>query len=289
MKLLVLRIVSVVLFASQLALAQVQSPSFPAQDEGFRNLVWSILGGSEVKLYPNALSPDLPVAIPLPENTKIIGTRDWGRSDFQVYLDVPLPTREAIDFYRKGFSGPDWSTPRAPIAKPTFGFEFAEFERREPVYEGYLDSICHKPSGFEIYVSQTSEPKNGRTQLQIGMYRAECNQNQVEKYAPSPAPLLKAPEGSQAINVRSIQNDLLILSNAVLRTNLETTELLAHYEKQWESKSWKKLSSQVTKTARWSLWTLEVGERVYLGMMYANAMPGQVGVQQVSMFVGNLF
>jgi hypothetical protein len=271
--------------------AQVSAPAFPADDANFRALVWALLGGERVTLYPAALSPNLPFTIPTPEGSKLIGSRDFSDGFMQVFFEVPLESRAAIAFYRQRLSGADWSNPNTSQQSNPFGFLFTNtsVNSAPQMDDFFISNLCHRPSGFSLDVSPSSESRGNRSNISFYVFRSQCNRQEPVRFSATPAPILTAPDNAQVVGLRSSQSDLISTSNAVMRTNLDTESLLSYYEKQWEAKSWKKLSSHTTKTARWSLWTLEQGERVYLGMMYANPMPGQIGVQQVSMFVGNLF
>jgi hypothetical protein len=255
---------------AELVQQQVEVVSAPAALPGEVD----VIGGDEESLrefigraltypYPDAeeqdtvisiglLPEELPVELPLPEGSRVIGSIIRGETvGTEIILDVPFNPETAIDFYRDSFTGEGWSEP----SEEAYGTGFVT----EPWPS---QTFCYGDDELVIYISAMEipdKPTDVRVNIQSQVGYSPCDPESTHGMddANFLIPSLKSPSGTivQSGGSSSGQDEASV--TASLKTDLTAKELADHYGGQLSEAGWTLSESGSIKHESWSFWTIE--------------------------------
>ncbi len=253
-------------------------------DQAWHALVLHIMAGrparftspqSETEVFPGQIPPSLPVDIPLPKGSRIVGTVLNGGplERITVYLDsLELPTK-LLDFYRQRLWSEDWY----------------EFETGRPASHGFNDAdesfhlqsqFCRGEQGPALLVTATQQ-ENGLTSLRIGVYTDErtspCMPRERRGPPTDPVPPLPPPAGARFImgaGPTGSRGPDSAHSGVVIETELDLAAVMAHYTRHLELGGWTRQDNGQSELSAWSTWTFrhERGE-TWRGLFVAFQRP----------------
>ncbi|MBE2271846.1 MAG: hypothetical protein IAE80_26670 [Anaerolinea sp.] len=215
------------------------------------------LGGmpddAQPRVYVGALPEDLPFDIPLPDGTRVIGSSvDLGSLDNgQVYLDVPLPTQEAVDFYRAAFLGGADGWREQPDQMGGGGFTQAQ---TAPA------NFC-SGDGDTLLSLIAVEGNTGMTHVNLywqEAYSSACSDDLADRSGMLPTlPRLDLPSGARIVASSSgggVTNSGYV--SAAIQTDLSTADIAAHLSDQLEELGWTLTNDHTVDGSTASTWTL---------------------------------
>jgi len=155
----------------------------------------------EPQLLVGRLPADLPVDIPLPAGSRILGSLIQGT--ISIVCDTNLSSMQVADFYRERLPAAGWSMPEDPYGNPSLP------EAPRPVLPFLV--FCQRSQRLALRI-QTHALKGASTRIQLELdtnpdRTSPCaTREQQEKdlaareralHAPDPFPLLRPPSSAQ--------------------------------------------------------------------------------------------
>lgn len=116
--------------------------------------------GVEKELLIGKLPGNLPVEIPQPTNTQIIGTIQRGKDNYQIELDIPQPATQVESFYQSQLTSKGWKQQKQPSPQQAF----ATTANQSNQNIGY----CKSEKGPSINLSISQSEKTS-TAVSIGL------------------------------------------------------------------------------------------------------------------------
>jgi hypothetical protein len=233
-----------------------------------------VIGGDEISLrefigraltypYPGAeeqetvisiglLPEELPVELPLPEGSRVIGSIARGESvGTEIILDVPMKPEAAIAFFREGYTGAGWSE----LSEAAYGTGFVSASSPSQTF-------CYDEDEIMIYISAREipdEPTDVRVNIQRQVGYSPCDPDSTHGMddAYFLIPSLTSPSGTLVQTGGSSSGQGEASVTASLKTDLSADELAEHYGGQLSAAGWMLGESGSTKHDSWSYWTIE--------------------------------
>ena len=209
-----------------------------------------------VVILPGALPSDLPEKIPIPNDAETVGSlvRPDGKY-IEIILDDPQSPNKVMEFYRSSLSKAGWK--ESKVSYPESGgfsstsslYESAAFCR----YERKGPSLT-----VRAYTPDGEKPTDVRIQLDTNPQTSACTQlfNEPNFGFSTVMPVLKAPKGalqkeSGGCSIGGNQWE----SDVTLETELNVTDLEAHYRNQLVEGGWKLEDKGNSSSVAWSTWS----------------------------------
>lgn len=262
------RVMAVVVLFGSAALAQ--------QDAGLKQLAerllgpWGDPGEQRLSLEPGTLPSEVAAAIPLPENTTIVGSlvrrhADGRLQNAQMVLDVPLSTQDAMQFFKTELAARGWTSQHD---FPVKGFV--------PPQANLWGMMC-TPTG-DAYMYQNvyfvrGKPADVRLDYNVSEDYSPCLDSGYYGHNEVPLPMLAAPGGSEVFQLGQAEYGEQGSSNAIIQSELSSAALLEHYEEQLTALGWQKLEPDVTEGVYLSRWQLESEDAdAWYGLLSVNRL-----------------
>jgi hypothetical protein len=251
--------------ATTFLLAGVCTPWIPAValptlegDAQFRRLARRALsyGGGEAQLFPGQLPKALPVDLPLPPQTQIIGSivRTKGTGIYQiapgsseVYLDVSDTAEHIQAFYQQRLPALGW-TKSESLSSLNKGFIPSTFS--------YPAVFCKSPAGPSIQLI-VSPVLDAPTDVRLTFSNSDtlCKSANSRLFAnESPLPTLSSAPQTEVLPLSRGGGNMVYESSAHLNTKLSSQALVQHYELQMERAGWTQQNRQHSGDNFWSSW-----------------------------------
>ncbi len=226
----------------------------------------------EAQIYVGKLPEKMPVDIPLPEGSQVVGTVVRGEESIQIVLDTNNPPDRVLEFFRQQLSAAGWSTQDQSVG-PSGGF----------VPSGISNEIilCKSIKGPSLFLSATSE-KGAPTDVRLNLNTSKtqqypCSQPRgAQSLAQSLMPRLVAPSGAQQNESGSGGSSTgSAYNNATILTDQKASELASFYGDQLAKAGWTKQDSGQSGPIAWSTWTLRDKDGAnWKGLFFALDLPG---------------
>lgn len=199
---------------------------------------WPDPSGATTDLLAGELPDDLPLVLPLPESTDLIGSQVWRSAsgelqNVQVVADVPLSTEAVWSALVSAFEGKGWEV--RPDQLPT-GFV--------PQENSLSGLFCAPVGGVHMYANvnyREVEPTDLRLNLNLASPDNPCAYGPMPMYGGegfAPLPTLLAPKGVEVtVHASPVYNNQAS-STAILLTDKNQQELMDHYEAQLTEAGW---------------------------------------------------
>jgi len=199
------------------------------------------------QIYIGELPDPLPVKVPVPDASHIIGSLVRGNETIEIVLDVDLPASEVVQFYKAKLTAGGWYRP--PSDLPMAGFT------GHPGVE--MATLCHGPLGPMLHIAAApvgERASDVRVYLHLGE-RPQCGQEPSPRLPPSVIPALISPEGAWKSGGGGSRGNDQQSSSAILDTRMGLSEVMEHYDQQLERAGWEKLDTihgRLTASSSWS-------------------------------------
>jgi len=195
------------------------------------------------------LPNDIPYDLPVPEDSRIIGSIMGSWVDYLLIFDTSLPSEQIHEFYDQTLIEKGWR--EAPTNQGQGGFI-----SQSDLYNGY----CYKED--EAFLSvETPSVSAQKTSIRLNLdispdpYMCDASAASAGYSYEKLIPQLKAPSGTliQGTGAGSSDHDAEI--TASLQSNLSALELVESYNQQLLESGWKMQNSGNGEGAAWSHWT----------------------------------
>jgi hypothetical protein len=213
------------------------------------------------QLLVGSLPDPLPIHIPMPKGTRVIGTLVRGSRSLDIILEVPLTNTEVRNFYAQELKEEGWEPPEG---MPDMGMRHGGFA---PGFArmgmGSYEFYTHN-SGVNLNVQIANEAQ-GQSDVRLTLNKNENTratrmrrQRMQQRHDTfSMLPTLQPPEGafqhggggSSGGNGEVHTSAVLILQDA-----LSITDIIDHYAKQLVNANWAQTDAEVATHSAWSAW-----------------------------------
>ncbi len=230
------------------------------------------------RLFLGELPTGLPVDIPVPDGTVLLGglrrASPWrGGYDVEVILEAEAEPGGLYDAFREHLAGSEWSEKRHPLTRRG-GFVFTGYEERPLTF-------CLSPRGPALLVSAYRRRQMGTTEVRLRLEGSRrdspCSEDhdRYEYYDRSVVPALFPPEGVAQIPGGGGSGSDSEHHSANLRTDMPPAAIVAHYSAQLEEAGWSRVGGGDEGPSAWSGWTFGDEEEGWVGTFVAMRPPAR--------------
>ena len=227
----------------------------------------------EPLIFVGELPNQLPVNVPMPEQSRILGTVFHRPDIAEIVVDVAMRPEKVISAYVGQLLSAGWTYP--PTYRRPGGFT----EERSEV----TGDFCFGPGGPMLSI--IAHPMGEMTsdlRLYLSMTaQAEADTDpEVEEYFPPPArwviPSLPAPSGAWKSGPGGSVDDDRQLSSCTLETKMQLGEVLEHYARHLVRAGWKRLDTARTDLALCCNWSFsDDNDRTWSGLLIVTKTDAQ--------------
>lgn len=243
-----------------------------------RKLVLRLLNWptGEVQILEGRLPERLPVSLPLPEQTQVLGSVVGPKQDVQILLDVGQSPEQVVAFYREQLLASGWRKPESePLqfsergfmqTRPEDGLESVDLatplvaEQNGEITRARRTEVFCKGSEGPLYIEVSpmlKAPTDVRLNLYFSSFNAYCSSNRMNEMWEVQLPPLKPPPNTKVEMRGGRPSNDYQESRAVLETRLDAQALAAHYATQLERAGWKRRDAGQSQLSNWSNWLLK--------------------------------
>lgn len=283
---------------STLALGRAKAQMLTGRNESLsRNFVLRLLNwsASGVQILEGRLPERLPVELPLPEQTQILGSVVGPKEDVQILLDVEQSVEQVVAFYRERLLAAGWRKPEPETkrlsergfvqTRPENEFEIVDFSTPLVVVENgditrarRTDVFC-KGSFGPLFIEarpMLKAPTDVRLNLYLSSFNSYCSSNHTNERWEVPLPPLTPPSNTKVELRGSRGSNDYYDSMAMLETELDVQALAAHYTAQLQRVGWTQRDSGQSSLSAWSNWLLKDKQgQSWQGMLNLSQVEGK--------------
>jgi hypothetical protein len=237
--------------------------------EGLRQLVTRLLSQQfgyagatekEPQLLVGRIPLDFPIALPLPDDTHIIGSVVSRRLTSIMY-DTQVSSDDVMDLYYQRMAALGWEAVNMPTV--------ADRQQARMQHGGFQHNSRRRPTNhYEIFMKDeqgpgltvtTGQAPDGLTSVQVGLHTYEHPEQSPlfhRRYGLfSMIPPLYPPEGDYQRSGGGSSGNGAAHTTATLTSGLDLPAVAAHYNAQLREAGWVSSSDGGTgKEAAWSVW-----------------------------------
>jgi len=221
-----------------------------AEELAFRLLQVGYMGGPELtqpELLPGKLPEQMPVDLPIPNGSRIVGSEILEDMGITVVMDVTMTPEEALDFYRDALVPQNWTE--------------TDITGMERGFMGGSATTVFCKGARDPSVMVSAYPLENGTDLRLDIstdpYYSPCSMADPSDWM-EPMPKLAAPKDAVISNqnyMGGCGNQVTV--SAEIKTELNSSALAAHYADQLAAANWTAVSSEECGPASWSTWSFE--------------------------------
>jgi hypothetical protein len=247
----------------------------------------------KAQLLPGQLPDQLPVDIPFPEGSRVLGSLISNPESINMFLDTHLSPEQVLTFYRQRMEALGWQT--TDIFQPNRGGLMPTGARsrggNETFYKGLRDpSLTVNGLGISsAWVDEFNRNRSGPV-LTVNAYPGKgsttdlrLNLNMNGPFPPGPPrhmrglpsrnivsllPALEAPEGSNMTGGGSGGSLNGAHSEITIETNIDLSTLAVHYKTQLEQAGCVLTEEGQNGSLAWITWTLKEDDELWHGFFF---------------------
>lgn len=255
------------------ASAELQDKLSGAKEPSVEELATRLLeatypGSGELKgaqLLPGELPQEMPADLPLPDGTRIVGSKIQEDMGIDIVLDVTLAPDEALEFYRQALTPQNWTETEIPGSD-------RGFVPGDP-------SLTFCQGRKKASLTVTAHPQDNGSDLRLSFITdidsSPCSWAGGYDDWLKPIPKLPTPLGAK----QSSENYMGFGSNAAVLATLETdmnsSSLANYYGDLLQAANWTLKGEVQSRPSSWSTWSIEDEEGIlWKGILMALDLPG---------------
>jgi hypothetical protein len=227
---------------------------------------------SNPQLLVGQLPENLPVALPIPPNSRVLGSLIRGPQSLQVLLDVPLSEEEIRNFYQTELTAAGWEVPEMPR-----GFHEGGFVHSMPIYITFWRGTRGPELRVQVFRGELSYT-DVRLHLDAVKRSPAWHMRARHHDIYAVLPLLYPPSGAQQHGGGGGGNNEDVHTSATveLREAMNTADLVVHYTKQLEQAGWTLTGSETSQQSAWSAWSFrDKDNEPWQAAFFVMKLPGQ--------------
>ena len=219
----------------------------------------SYLQSKPVIILPGELPSNLSVDVPIPSDTKVIGSLIRSEDTYKrvkIILDVPMEPNEVIEFYRDSLKNAGWNETEGFYHHEESGFMsttpeaviFCRYEGKGPSLQITAHTLATEEGNVsDVRLDLDTDPGTG---LCTERFYGPSWDDRAEILPP-----LKPPEGAILRSRGSGGGEGQWQAEATIETELNVSELSTHYQEQLMNAGWALKEDGMTASFAWSTWT----------------------------------
>lgn len=223
-----------------------------AEELAFRLIQFDFFGSPELiqpELLPGKLPEEMPVDLPIPNGSRIVGSEIREDIEITVVMDVTMTPEEALDFYRDALIPQNWTE--------------TDITGMERGFAGGSGSTTFCKGARDPSVMVSAYPLENGTDLRLEIVtdpnESPCSWDTSDWL--KPIPKLSPPKEAVISNQNNMGNYGLAVS-AEIKTELNSSALAAHYADQLTAANWTATSSEECGPTSWSTWSYKDEEGI---------------------------
>jgi hypothetical protein len=259
-----------------------QEPESPAGEDALRELALRLLTfhygylleqqGQEPQLLVGQVPPALPVELPLPEGSRLLGS--LALENPIILLTTELAGEDVVAFYRERLTATGWSE-QEDVAPGRGGFVHSSMGDR-PM------ATFFTPDGRYTLAVVTAPAPRGRTTAQLTLHGGTAQFRPPRRPhfrdAMAVLPPIRPPKGAIQMPGGGSSADDHVETSAALETALDLAALSAHYPGELTRAGWRQLDAGASGPAAWSVWSFTDKEGTsWQALLFILQRPGRQG------------
>jgi hypothetical protein len=232
----------------------------------------------EPQLLVGVLPPNLSNDVPVPEDSRILGSLIRSPEHIDIVLDCTLSPESVMQFYRERLLAAGWN----------------ELDSFRPPNTGFVTSRLSALQNNLIFCRGLQGPafmiialpgKNDRTDVRINLNAGEHSpcadpnrRRRTQRGMHDLIPTLFPPQGANQQGGGGSGGTGSWYTSATLQSDLDIPELASHYHKQLVKGGWKMNGVGQDGPLAWSTWTFQDEEKTpWNGLFFILKTPGKEG------------
>lgn len=260
------------------------------QDELVRRLLTQPMlpGEQEVQLLPGRLPDMLPLELPLPEGSRVVGSVARSPEVADIVLDVPLAPEQVVAFYQERLAALGRQQPEEMAGHRPGGF--APSDLRMPHHAHFARSAGPGSLNFSVWTG-----KNGvaDVRLHVDMHTenpSPARQRRLRQQrmhgAHNLLPWIEAPAGARQMGGGGSGGEDSYYSQATVETEMDLAALAAHYAAQLEKGDWTRTGEGQSGPLAWHTWTFQdADQEPWEGLFSLLKVPGKERKHLLTLYV----
>jgi hypothetical protein len=219
--------------------------------------------GSHPRLFPGIIPDNFPIAIPLPEQSRVLGTLVRSETQIAIVLESDLSPEELFNFYHTQLTSLGWSEPEGMGPRAGGGFLYSDSGPYS--YITFCQGIGGPGLTLNI-VERENTPTNVRLNINLDRKTSPCAQETIHRrmhhhnlYAIIPP--LAPPQGAQQHSKGGGSSGDEVHTTATLKTGLALDTLVKHYADQLSQAGWTQTDAGVSGPLAWHTWSFSSEEQ----------------------------
>ncbi|MGO8950486.1 MAG: hypothetical protein ACLQUY_23070 [Ktedonobacterales bacterium] len=213
-------------------------------------------------LFPSTIPENIPLEIPVPPHTRVLGTLARSDSSFVITLESDLPLDEMISVHRAQLTALAWNEFEYMRQPPTGGFVQSDYRPSARL------AFCHTPS-HACLRPMLVQRENATTHVRLDLTLGEEGNPCARQDQPAPRgfprypntgrqmlPTLIAPLGAQLGGTSSHGDPEWMHTTSTVTTPLDQEALAHHYVGQLTQAGWTQTDAGAGGPFVWSTWHL---------------------------------
>lgn len=202
------------------------------------------------ELLVGQLPPDLADGVPVPPNSRVLGSLVRGGAHVDVELDTDLAAAEVRSFYTERLAATGWR-----VVDPQWhrqgGFSFGSAPAQHTLF-------CRGKRGPAITVAaseQGGQPTEVRITVMLDARQSPCAHIEQMDNPWHMLPDLRPPVNAHQVPSGGSGGGDSVISMATLTSELDVAAVAAHYQDQLASAGWTLEAAEHQGAVAWSRWT----------------------------------
>jgi hypothetical protein len=257
-------------------------PNDPTGEDALRELALRLLTfhfghlceqqGQEPQLLVGQLPPDLPVDLPVPQGSRLLGS--LAEESPIIAIDTELAREDVVAFYRERLAAARWSE------QEDFGPRHGGFVHSR-MYDGTMANFFTPDDRYTLGVMTAPAPA-GRTTVQLtlrgGTAQFHPQHRPQHRDVMVVLPPIRPPTRAMQMPGGGTSGDDHVSTSATLECNLDVPALSAHYSGEFTRADWRQLDAGASGPAAWSVWSFtdQQGTR-WQALFFIIQRPGRQG------------
>jgi hypothetical protein len=208
---------------------------------------------SKPRLFLGKIPENLPIEIPIPEQSRVVGTLARSEAHVEIVLESDLSPEEVFSFYRAQLTSLGWHEPEGMWPHHAGGFLHGDFGPHMNLI------FCQEPGGAGLTVGilqLESATTDVRLNLSLDREMNPCAQQAMMHHHGmfEIIPPLVPPRGAQQRSGGGGSGSDESYATATLKTNLALDALTKHYADQLSQAGWTQTDAGASGPLAWHSW-----------------------------------
>jgi hypothetical protein len=204
----------------------------------------------EPQLLVGQLPPDMPVELPLPEGSRLLGS--FAQENPIIVIETKLADEDVVAFYRERLTTAGWTAQEEHFGPHQGGFIHSSMA------DHAMATFFAPDDRFTLTV-QTAPAPDGRTSVQLTLYGETAGfRPRQMRHGPDfmdVLPPIRPPRRATQMPRGNSAGPDSVESAAALETDFDLAAVSIHYVDELERDGWRRVDAGTSGPAAWSAWS----------------------------------